>query len=210
MPGSQNSKATLDYLGGIGSDDRGDSLELSNSAAALVTLAGVIIGEATDNLERNGNIATGETATSMKARDIVVQGTNYELDIEIASTYKFLNDGVKGVESGKGKYSFKTKRPSKKMAAAILRWLKVRSLSGKIKYKAVSKNEGKNKRIHKVVSEAKNREALSYAVAASIKKRGIKPTKFFTKAIETARREQNTLFADALKLDIIESLNDLN
>ena len=210
MPGNQNSKATLGYVGGIGSDDRGDSLELSNSAAALATLAGVIIGEATDNLERNGNVATGETATSMKARDIVVQGTSYELDIEIASTYKFLNDGVKGVESGKGKYSFKTKRPSKKMAAAILRWLKVRSLSGKIKYKEVSKNEGKNKRIHKVVSEAKNRESLSYAVATSIKKRGIKPTKFFTKAIETARREQKTLFADALKLDIIESLNDLN
>lgn len=210
MPGSQNSKATLDYLGGIGSDDRGDSLELSNSAAALVTLAGVIIGEATDNLERNGNTATGETATSMKARDIVVQGTNYELDIEIASTYKFLNDGVKGVESGTGKYSFKTKRVSKKMAKAILRWLKVRSLSGKVKYKAISKNEGKNKRIHKVVSEAKNREALSYAVATNIKKRGIKPTKFFTKAIETAKREQKKLFADALKLDIIESLNDLN
>ena len=60
------------------------------------------------------------------------------------------------------------------------------------------------------MSEAKNREALSYAVATNIKKRGIKPTKFFTKAIETARREQKTLFADALKLDIIESLNDLN
>lgn len=210
MPGSQNSKATLDYLGGIGSDDRGDSLELSNSAAALVTLAGVIIGEATDNLERNGNIATGETATSMKARDIVVQGTNYELDIEIASTYKFLNDGVKGTQAGTGKYSFKTNKVSKKMAKAILAWMKVRSLSGKTKYKAVSKNEAKNKRLNKVLSEAKSRESLSYAIATNIKKKGIKRTRFFSKAIESAKREQKKLFAEALKLDIIESLNGLN
>jgi hypothetical protein len=207
MPGIQNTKSTLDYLDKIGSTDRGDDLILSNSAKALATLAGIIIGEATDNLEKGGNTATGNTASSMRALDIVTRGTSFELDIEIASTYKFINDGVKGVESGKGKYSFKTKYANKKMMRSILSWLKARSASGKIKYKAVSRNERKDKRINKIVSEAKSRESLAYAVATNIKKKGIKPTKFFTKALATARKEQNKLFADALKIDIIESLN---
>lgn len=208
MPGIQNRKDTLDYLGTIGTDDRGDSLKLSNSAKALVELAGILISTATDNLEKGGNTATGNTASSMRAVNIVAQGTNLSLDIEIASTYKFLNDGVKGVESGTGKYQFKTKRPSAKMAKAILKWAKTRALSGKVKYKAVSKNEAKNKRLNKVVSEAKKREGLAYAIATNIKKRGIKPTKFFTKAIEETRKQQKKLFSDALKLDIIESLNE--
>ena len=210
MPGIQNTKEIHDFLGEVGADDRGDSLELGNSARALATLAGVIIGAARDNLEKGGNIATGDTSASMIPRDIVVKGTSLELDIEILSTYKFLNDGVKGTEGGAGKYSFKTSRAGKKMAAAILSWIKTRSLSGKVKYKATSKNERKNKLLYKTLDQTKNRESLSYAIATSIKKRGIKPTKFFTKAIAEARREQKKLFADALKLDIIESLNALN
>lgn len=209
MPEIQNSKSTLDYLGTIGNDDRGDSLQLSNSAQALVTLAGIIIGEATDNLDRNGNVATGKTASSMVARDIVAKGTNFELDIEIVSTYKFLNNGVKGVESGTGKYSFKTKRVGEKMAKAIRSWLKVRKIV--TKYKPINRTERKNKRINKLVQSADGKlTGLSYAIATNIKKKGIKPTKFFTRAVATARQEQKKLFADALKLDIIESLNDLN
>jgi len=207
MPGIQNSKAVLDYVGTIGSTDRGDGVVLGNSAAALVQLAGFIIGEATDNLDKGGNVATGNTASSMKARDIIVNGNNMSLDIEIVSTYKFLNDGVKGVEGGKGKYSFKTKRPGEKMAKAIRAWLRVRKVA--TKYKAVSKGERKNQRIKKIVQSKDGKlTALSYAIATNIKKKGIKPTKFFTKAIEAARKEQKKLFADALKLDIIESLNN--
>ncbi len=205
MPGSQNSKATLDYLNSIGSTDRGDNLVLGNSAAALVQLAGFLIGEATDNLDKGGNVATGDTASSMKARDIVVNGTNLSLDIEIKSTYKFLNDGVRGVDGGQGKYKFKTKRAGKKMALAILKWIKRRRIA--TKYKAVSANEKKNQQIKKLSSSAESQKSLAYAVASSIKKKGIKPTHFFSKAIEATRAEQKKVYAQAFKLDIIESLN---
>lgn len=207
MPGIQNSKSTLDYLGTIGSDDRGDSLQLSNSAQALVALAGVIISEAGNNLDKGGNTATGKTESSMRATNIVANGTNIELDIQIASTYKFLNDGVKGWKSGKGKYQFKKKFPGKKMIGAIKSWVKVRKIA--TKYKAISANERKNQNIKKL-SKSQEVERVATAMAVKIKRDGIAPTKFFTKAVATARKEQKKLFADALKLDIIESLNDLN
>jgi len=209
MPAIQNNQATLDYLGTIGTTDRGDDLPLGNCAKALVELAGFLIGEATDNLDKGGNVATGNTATSMKARDIVVNGTQFELDIEIASTYKFLNDGVKGVESGSGKYQFKNKHPNKKMAGAIKKWLKVRKIASK--YKAKSKGERKNQRIGKMVESVDGKlTGLSYAIATNIKKKGIKPTKFFSKAVAATKARQKEVYAKAFKLDIIESLNDLN
>lgn len=195
------------FLESIGTTDRGDSLPLGNCAKALVELAGFLIEEATNNLDKGGNTATGATASSMRAKDIIVNGTQFELDIEIASTYKFLNDGVKGVESGTGKYQFKTKRPNEKMAAAIRKWLRVRRVVSK--YKAKSKNEAKNKKIKKLVTSADGRlTALSYAIATNIKKRGIKPTKFFSKAVEATKREQKEKYAAAFKLDIIEALKN--
>lgn len=208
MPVSQNSPELLAYLNTIGSADRGDKVTMKHTAKALVELAAHLMDEATLNLDKSGSTASGDTLSSMKAVNVDLQGTTMGIDIEINSTYKFIDQGVKGVQSGKGKYQFKTIHPSKKMAKAILKWAKTRALGGKIKYKAVSKQERKNKSINKVVSAAKSREALSYAIATNIKKRGIKPTQFFSKAIRSTQKLQKEKYSEALKLDIIESLNN--
>jgi hypothetical protein len=129
------------------------------------------------------------------------------VEVEILKSYKFLDKGVRGTEGGSGKYSFKTKYANKKMMKAILKWLKKRSASGKTKYKAVSRNERKDKSINKTVSAAKSREQLAYAVATNIKKKGIKPTYFFTNAIKATQKETKKKFAEALKIDIINSLS---
>lgn len=205
MPALQNSKETLAYLGTIGTTDRGDDIKLNNSLKALVELGGFLIDTARANLDKKGNVASGKTSESMRIVGLIQDGTNYELPIELLSTYKFLNYGVKGTEGGRGKYSFKTSRPSAKMAKSILRWLKTRGIASK--YKAISKTERKNQRLKKVLSEAKSRERLSYAMAASIKKKGIEPTYFLTRAIEATKREQKKKYANALKMDIIEALN---
>lgn len=208
MPGTQNSQSTLDFLGTIGSKDRGDNVSLNNTAKALVELAEFMITTARKNLDKKGNMATGRTASSMKAVNIQASAAKMSLDIEILSTYKFLDQGVKGVEGGKGKYAFKTKYANKKMATAILKWLRKRGAGGKVKYKAVSKNEKKNKRINKTLSTADNFKSLAYAVSVGIKKKGIDPTYFFTDAIKATEKLQKQKYAKALKLDIIQTINN--
>lgn len=205
MPGLQNKKNTLDFLGTIGSSDRGDAMPAT--AKALVELAGFLIETATDNLQKKGNMATGQTASSMKIVNLDLAAPKMSLDVEILSTYKFLDMGVKGVDGGAGKYAFKTKFVSKKMALAILKWLKKRSAGGRVKYKAVSKNERKNKRLNKIVNAAKSRQTLAYAIAGSIKKKGIKRTLFFTNAVKATQKETKKVFAEGLKIDIINSLS---
>lgn len=206
MPGIQNSTGTLSFLDGLGDNDRGDNVKLSHVAKALVELADHLVVEARNNLDKNGNEATGGTASSIKAGPLQTNATKMQIDISVASTYKFLNDGVRGVKSGTGKYQFKTIKPSAKMAKAIRAWLRVRKVA--TKYKAISKTERKNQRIKKLVNSADGKlNALSYAIATNIKKKGIKPTKFFTKAVDSTKRLRKEKFAAALKLDIIESFN---
>lgn len=205
MPGIQNSKSTLAYLGTIGTKDRGDAMPAT--AKALVELAGFLIETATDNLERKGNMATGGTAESMKIVNVDLAAPKMSLDVQILKTYKFLDQGVKGVKSGAGKYSFKNKYVGYMMANAIEKWLRKRGSSGRIKYKAVSKTERKNKRIHKTLHKVNDITALAFAVSTNIKKKGIKRTLFFTNAIKATQKELKKKFASSLKIDIINSIN---
>ena len=207
MPGIQNSNKTLDFLNTLGTTDRGDQISFNNTTKALVELAGFLIEKATDNLQKKGNIATGNTASSMKIVNLDLRSRKKSLEVEILSTYKFLDQGVRGTHGGQGKYSFKTKFASRKMMLAILAWLKRRAAGGKIKYKSVSRSERKNKSINKAVTGAKSREALAYAVATNIKKKGIKRTLFFSNAIRDTRKEQVKKFGQAFKLDIIQTLS---
>lgn len=205
MPGTQNSKSTLSFLDGLGSDDRGEKVKLNHTASALVELADFLITTARENMDRKGNTATGFTSTSMKAGPIQTNTSKLQVDVEIASTYKFLDQGVKGTEGGRGKYQFKTKYPGKKMALALLRWVKVRRVA--TKYKAISANEKKNQRIKKLSKKADSQKSLAYAIATNIKKKGIKPTMFFSDAVKETIKHQKKVLADSVKLDIIEMLS---
>lgn len=206
----------VDWLNDFGSGSRAAAeadakLKLSHTAAALVELSQFLISTAEDNAEKSASVATGRIISSMEAGPIVTTGTKTSLAIYIDSAYKFTDKGVKGVESGKSYagYSFKTKYANKKMATAILKWLRQRGRRGRIKYKGVSKGESKNKGINRTLKKADDLKSLAYAVAANIKKRGIKPTQFFTHAVRDTNKLAAEKLGKAVKLDIIESLKNL-
>lgn len=221
MPGIQNSKSTLDYLGTIGSNDRGEGLPLNATAKALVKVGEFLILTASDNMDRKKNVATGGTISSMKIVNQDLIGPKMSLEVEINKEYKFLDQGVKGVGgSGQGKYQFKNLHVSKKMATAILRWLRRRGMRAKtypkkygaygtkLKTGGTGKIERKDVKINRQVNEAENFKSLAYAVSASIKKNGIKPTYFFTNAITSAEKKSIELLGEAVRIDIINSVND--
>lgn len=197
------SEGLLDRLG---SNDRGDAMSLKNSAMVLVNMAEHLITEAQSNLDRSGTNSTGELESSLHIENIEVETGKMSLDVMILDRYKFIDQGVKGVEGGRGKYSFKTKHPSKKMALAILRWLRAGKARFNIKYKPVSKTEKKNRRLGRAVNKSDNLKSLAYAMATSIKKKGIKPTKFFEKAVKSTEKKFKSEIAKGYKLDIIQSL----
>lgn len=200
----QLAAAGLDFLG---TNDRGDALPMNNTAATLVKMAGHLISEAQSNLNKSGAVAKGELESSLSATDIQADGSRMSIDILILDRYKFTDQGVNGVESKHGSpYSFKTKKPSLGMQRAIKSWLRTRGARA-MKYKAISKTERKDKSIKRMKAKTDSQDSLAWAVATSVKKKGIKPTKFFTKAVKSTEKEFKKEIAAGFKLDIINSFS---
>jgi len=212
MPGIPTGKAQLAAakLDNLGSTDRGDKVTLSASVQALVDLAGHLISEAQSNLNKAGAEATGELESSIKATDIDITGSVAGINIELLDRYKFIDEGVNGVEQSQGSnFSFKTKAVSKGMKDSIKKWLRIRGRRA-VKYKPISKTERKDQGIAKTRKAADSQEGLAWAVATSIKKKGIKKTKFFTNAVKETGRQFKDRLAHGFKIDIINSLKDGN
>lgn len=211
MPGIPSGKKQLALagLGNLGNNDRGDKVTLSASAQVLVDMSEFLINEAINNLNKKGTVATGDLESSISSKDIQIDGSRLSIDIELLDRYKFIDEGVKGVEGGTGKYQFKTKRPNLAMQKSIKAWLRLRGRRA-TKYKAISRTERKDQGIARTRAKADSQDSLAWAVATSIKKKGIKPTKFFTNAVKATQREFKKELAAGFKLDIINSLNDGN
>jgi len=204
MPGIQNSKSTLDFLGALGTR-RGDVV-IEKSAQGLVKLAAFLIEKASSNLERKRNVATGDTISSMQIVNLDFTGAKLSVDVQILSTYKFLDKGVKGTEGGTGKYKFKTPHPSKRMANAIDSWLRTRGIRGTLAKKYKPYATAKAGVEQKDVRIDQNKKGLAYAVATSIKKKGIRPTFFFTNAVKDTQKQAKKIIGQGFKLDIIQNL----
>lgn len=207
----------ITWLDDLGSGSRSQAetgnraIKMNHTWAVLVELAGFLIDTAEKNMEKSASVATGKIKSSMDAGPIETRGTKTSVAVMIDKNYKWTDKGVRGTEGGKSfaGLAFKTKYANKKMATAILKWLRSRGNAGRIKYKAVSRNEAKSQRINRTVKKADNLKGLAYAVSVNIKKKGIKPTLFFTNAVKETEKIAGAKLAAGIKLDIIESLKNL-
>lgn len=211
MPGKPimgGSKQAAAVPGGLGSDDRGDGLAMNNTAATLQKMAGYFVSFAQAGLRRDGSNATGAGEASISASEIYLDGSKMTVDINWLDRLKFINSGVKGVESGAGKYSFKTKFANKKMATNILKWLRKRGARA-VKYAPVRgagrKTETKDKALRGMTDRATDLKGMAYAISVNIKKKGIRATHFFDKAQKATERVFRAEVAKGFKLDIIDS-----
>lgn len=193
------------FLDSVGSSN--DVLKPRESIAEIFLLAGELIEVAQENLIRGNNIAGGFLSESLLAGDPVVNGKNMRVDIYMNFYGRFINKGVKGTKSGSSKvgYSFKNDIVGKNMLAAIKAWLD----RGKLSTSNVKKYtpHGNHERKMKGLGSLAEADA-SYAVARSIKQKGIKPTGFMDMAISTTQRKVQDRLGAALKIDITNSLSD--
>jgi|JI6StandDraft_1071083.scaffolds.fasta_scaffold89716_3 hypothetical protein len=187
------------FLDTLGSRAEFSDLILDETLASLILIAGNLINRANENLTQRGHIGSGLLKDSHKIRNPHYQGQEIHLDIEALFYYAFLDKGVSGTKSGSGLYSFKSDFPSREMVKSIQAWIisgrKVSSIPQK---KSISNYEIKQRRISDYDK--------AYAVARSIKMKGIRATGYFDSAIDFARNQTLLELGKALKLDIIRSL----
>lgn len=195
---AQSSALSEGFLNGLGSNPEFVDFPIDESVKALYQLAGYLIEEANSNLEKGGHISSGELADSHKVVNPQIVAGNITMEIEALARYAFLNKGVRGTKSGNGLYSFKSSYPSKDMVKEIRAWMARAGISTRNIQKTVSKLEKKRKSISEYDS--------AYAMARSIKMKGIKPTGYFDKAIRSAQSRAKDVLGKALVVDVITSL----
>lgn len=188
------------FLDSIGSSKEG--LRPRETYAELFLLAGEMVEDMQDNLNRFNRVASGSLSESLIADEPTQNSSVVRIDILMNYYGAFVNKGVKGTRAGRSTagYSFRNEGVSRNFHKAITEWIKRGKISTRTvkKYKGYGRHEQKNKTIAKYDS--------AYAVARSIKQHGLKPTGFVDDAILKARNKISDRLGAALAIDIIDGL----
>jgi hypothetical protein len=191
------------FLDSIGSDR--DGLFLKGVYSEAIVLAGELIEQAQHNLVASNSVSSGALSQSLIASDPRVVGSTMYVDIYMNFYGRFVNKGVKGTKAGGSLagYSFKYDMPGKKMLAAIAEYTK----RGHITTRTVTKNRGygSHERKQKRLSQLTDADRV-FAMARSIKQKGIKATGFLDAAIRVTQTKVADRLGAQLKIDIINSI----
>lgn len=188
------------FLDTLGSDREGFAPR--NTLTELFLLAGELIEDCQDNLNRANITNTGALSESLVADEPTQNGPVVRIDVLMNFYGAFHNKGVKGTRAGRSTagYSFKNEIVSNKMYNAIAAWIKRAGRTTRTvkKYKGYGRHETKRKSIAQYDS--------AYATARSIKMYGLKPTGFLDKAIKSTADKVSDRLGAALKIDVIDGL----
>jgi hypothetical protein len=150
---------------------------------ALDTFGKRVQQQARANLTRNKMNASKGLYESTKY-DLTVSPNSFILSFDLENYWQFQDSGVSGTERKfNTPFSYKTKKPT---AQIFEKWAKLKGIKPRNK-------QGK----------FTTYKSFGFAVATAIFKRGIKPTKFFTKPFENEFKKlpEEVVEAFALELD---------
>lgn len=161
----------------------------------MVLAAANFILKVQENLNQSGSIDTGTLASEIEKGEVVNSGGVYSIEVgykagsKASKYYDFVNKGVRGTRSGEpsdSPYSFKNDKPGLKMTSAIAGWYRRHATAGRreTQKKNLSSVQRKSKKLSKMVDANKRLRSLAYATAVNIKRRGLKKTGFFDKAVQ--------------------------
>jgi hypothetical protein len=162
----------------------------------MILAAANFILKVQENLNQSGSIDTGTLASDIEKGDITKSGGVYSIDVgypkgsKAAKYYDFVNKGVRGTRSGTpadSPYSFRSDMPGPSMTSAIAGWYRRHATAGRreTQKKNLTSVQRKRKKLSKMVDANKRLRSLAYATAVNIKRKGLKKTGFFDKAVQS-------------------------
>jgi hypothetical protein len=196
-----------------------DINKLQGIEKLLVLSAANFVIKVQENLNQSGKIDTGALSTDIASGEVITGDGSISISVgypsgsKSAKYYDFVNKGVKGTRGGPDSpYSFKNERVGG-LWGAIEGWLKRNKLASRneTQKKNLSSVQRKRKRLSKMVSESSKTKSLAYAVAVSIKRKGLKKTGFFDKAAKFAfGKEFNDSVAKIIGREVVINIRNGN
>lgn len=195
----QIEQEVLAFLDTIGEGAEGfrEATSLKGLEKLIIEAAGNFIVRVKENLQKAGKIDTGVLENSISQGELIQTGGGYEIEVGYlegsagAKYADYVNKGVKGTRSGEpsdSPYSFKNDKPGLNMQLAIAKWYRRNAgfARAETQKKNLSAVQRKRKRLSKVANKADSLRSLAYATSVNIKRRGLKKTGFFDKAVEAS------------------------
>lgn len=187
----------LSYLDKIGESSTAFQQinELKGVEKMIILAAANFIIKVQENLNQAGKVDTGTLSSQITQGELIQTASGYELEVgypansKAAKYYDFVNKGVKGTRGGPDSpYSFKNDKPGYAMTSALEGWYKRQGKASlkETQKKNLSATQRKRKKLSKMVSESSKLKSLAYATAVNIKRRGLKKTGFFDKAVQSS------------------------
>lgn len=187
---------------GISSKDVFELEEFPPLNKYLVLSAANFVLKVQKNLRDAKKIDTGRLSSDIESGDVDVTESGLSITVgypegsEANNYADFVNKGVKGAVDKRrapgSPYSFKNQYPNKKMALQLAKWYRRQSISAKKETKITTRRGLQKKRqsLSTMASQANSLKSLAYATAANIKKKGLRKTGFFDKAVDSTFNEE--------------------
>lgn len=190
---AKNTKALLadNFLDTIGKQLSPNAIPLNALEEVLFFYGGELTKAFAEELDKADANAEGTLTDSMRF-EIETNGRSYELRLYMEDHGKYVDQGVKGVNSSalapNSPYQFKFINPSKSHVEAIERWIKKKNVRAIIV-------------VPKGISSKMQSKSLAYIFARAAKKRGLRATYFKKKAIDRIIDDLKADIAKALEVD---------
>jgi hypothetical protein len=170
-------------------------MDLKETKESLNKFAKYVVQQSRSNLTKNKKNYSKELYNSLGS-EIDVGANSFSLDFVMEKYGIFQDRGVKGTESGRSLDNFRYKQSSnlKGFEAAtgtFAKWAKFRNIRLRNAKGQFAKG---------------NYKSIGFIIANSIKKKGIKPSLFFTKPFEKAFQNLPSELVEAYGLDVEQFL----
>jgi hypothetical protein len=213
MPARSIHKRQADYLKTLHLEELGESMQdlkvtkMEDLEMALLQVAALFKILAQANLDAQNAVDRGLLGDSIQFDEVQYMGGVYAVDISVLDYYDFVNQGVHGVSSShlsaKGSpYKYKNLYVSKSFMQSIRKWIirhGLKSSARPVKKKPIGTER-------KTLSFENSSNAMAYAVATSIKKKGLRGTHFWDDAITELQKQMPELLGDGLAIAIVNTI----
>lgn len=185
--------------------DAGDyqAVDLSDIENTLINVAAAYVGLLHEKATQKDVNSSGSMIDDIQATDITKTETGYSIGITAPDYATYQDEGVNGWKVNRGsRFQFKTKgtREGSPMYNSLKQWVQREGLSARNVKQGVTRRERRGMKMQ----DAETKTIL--AVAAGIKRFGIKPTHFWSDATKEINAYIETELGIATKIDIINNL----
>ena len=192
------------FLDLLGEDAQNfEPVKLTDVNNTVVQLAAKYIDIVADKINEKDVASSGYMADSMAPTMVAFDGKTYRIGITAPDYSSYQDEGVNGWAVDRGsRFSFRTRGvdPNGEMVKSVKQWIAREGASARNVSRAVTARERKGQAMPDPTTRA--------AVRASyfIKKKGIKPRRFWKEATEEFQSVMENELGIALKIDIINCI----